>query len=206
MNTAAGYFVTGTDTGAGKTVVSAWLVRGLAGHYWKPIQSGLEGETDTAKVLRLTRLAVQRMHPSAYVFRAPLSPHLAAAREGVTIDLATIRLPAADRPLVVEGAGGVLVPLNDRQLMVDLMVQLNLPVIVTARTTLGTINHTLLTLSALRQHGLPIAGVVLVGEPSPDNRQAIEHYGQAPVIGEIPWLEPLNAATLAALPITFKKG
>lgn len=195
-----GWFVTGTDTGVGKTVASAWLVHHLDGDYWKPVQSGLEGETDVAAVLRLSGASPGRMHPSAHVFKAPLSPHAAAALEGVTIDLADFRLPATGRPLVVEGAGGVLVPLNGEALMVDLMVRLALPVVVVSRTALGTINHTLLTLEALRHRGLEVAGVVLAGPPNPGNREAIREYGRVAILGEIPPLEPLTRGAIAALP------
>ena len=129
--------------------------------------------------------------------RQPVSPHLAAQNAGVRIDLRTLQAPA-DKCLLVEGAGGVLVPINETDLMINLIAQVNLPVLVVARSTLGTINHTLLTLEALRARKLPMAGVMMTGEPNAANRQAIEHYGKVSVIGEMPPLDPLNSATLKA--------
>jgi len=193
-----GYFVTGTDTDVGKTVVASWLVLALDGEYWKPVQAGLEGETDAAAVRRLTGLPEARFHDSAYRLKAALSPHEAARREGVTIETGTIELPAHRRPLVVEGAGGLLVPLNPRALVIDLIAKLGLPVILVARSGLGTINHTLLSLEALRARGLALAGVVINGPGNPANREAIESHGNVPVIAELPLIEPLTAEGLAA--------
>ena len=193
-----GYFVTGTDTNVGKTIISAYLMRALDGDYWKPIQSGLDGETDTETVRRLTGLPPERFHPSAYELRAPLSPHESARRDGVAISLDAFKLPKTSRPLIVEGAGGVLVPLNGDALMIDLIKRLALPVILVARSTLGTINHTLLSLEALRTRRIEIAGVIMSGAPNEANRRAIESYGHARVLAEIPILSPLNAETIGA--------
>ncbi|MFN3076543.1 MAG: dethiobiotin synthase [Alphaproteobacteria bacterium] len=206
-----GVFVTGTDTDVGKTVAAAGLVWALGADYWKPVQTGtpIQKEddtgqipgTDAAEVVRLTALPPDRVHLSSYVLKDPLSPHQAAEREGVRIRLEDIVAPETTNPVVVEGAGGVLVPLNDRHLMIDLMEKLGLPVVVVARTALGTINHTLLTLNALRGRGLFVAGVILNGPPNPANRQAIETYGQIRVLTEIPLLVPfdsLSAATVGA--------
>lgn len=187
-------FVTGTDTGIGKTMVSAWLVRSWRADYWKPVQSGeLEG-TDFATVRGLVPDAV--IHPSRHVLKAPLSPHEAAALEGVRIGLEDFSLPATTRPLVVEGAGGAMVPLNERDLMVDLMRRLNLPVVVVARSGLGTINHTLLTLEALARRDLRVAGVILNGPSMPANRQAIEAWSGVKVVAELP---PLPSPAALAL-------
>lgn len=180
----SGVFVTGTDTDVGKTMVSAWLVRSWRADYWKPVQSGVGQGADIEVIRQVCPDA--RLHPSAYLLSQPLSPHDAAEKDGLRIRLGAFALPATDRTLVVEGAGGVLVPLNDRHLMVDLMEHLGLPIIVVARSGLGTINHTLLTLEALRHRNLPIAGVILNGPHNPANRAAIEHFGKAEVIGELP--------------------
>lgn len=193
------YFVTGTDTDVGKTAVSAWLVLHLGASYWKPVQSGLEGETDAAAVRRLAGIAAERILPSAYELPEPLSPHEAARRAGVRIALERITLPRVSGPLIVEGAGGLLVPLNETDLVIDLIGRLRLPVILVARTLLGTINHTLLSLEALRARGLPIAGVVLNGPPVPHNRAAIEHYGKVRVLGHLPPLKPLDRARLLSV-------
>jgi malonyl-CoA O-methyltransferase len=192
-----GVFVTGTDTDVGKTVVSAWLVRALDADYWKPVQAGLDGETDSDVVLRLAGLAPARIHASAYRLEAPLSPHEAARREGVRIDLSRFELPASPRPIVVEGAGGLLVPLNDRALIADLIARLGLPAVLVARSTLGTINHTLLSLEALRARRIPCLGVVINGPPNAANRKAIETYGRAHILAELPRLEPLDETAIA---------
>ncbi len=192
-----GIFVTGTDTGIGKTLVAAWLVRNWRATYWKPIQSGIMDGSDAACVADLA--PGMPVYPSTYVLEAPLSPHEAAAREGRRIDLDAFTLPAAS-PLVVEGAGGVLVPLNETATMIDLIARLGLPALVVARSTLGTINHTLLTLEALARRGLEVAGVVMNGPPNPANRRAIEQYGRVAVLAELPPLPVADAAGLEALP------
>ncbi len=192
----SGVFVTGTDTGVGKTMIAAWLVLSWRAEYWKPVQSGTLEGWDADVIRQLAPDAV--IHPSRHALPEPLSPHQAAARAGRRIGLGDFRLPATSRPLVVEGAGGVLVPLNETELMVDLMTHLGLPVLVVARSGLGTINHTLLTLEALRRRQLPIAGVILNGPPNPDNRDAIERFGAAPVVGELPPLP--DAAALRRHP------
>lgn len=185
-----GFFVTGTDTGVGKTVVSAALAHHYGFRYWKPIQTG--PESDTAEVRRLAGCDVL---DAGVRLPEPVSPHLAARSAGVHIDLEELLAMAArgaeDGGWIVEGAGGALAPVNESQTMADLMVALGLPVIVVARTTLGTINHTLLTLALLRTCRLEAAFVVMSGESNPHNREAIEHYGHVPVI-ELPRLSPLT--------------
>jgi dethiobiotin synthase len=188
-----GLFVTGTDTGVGKTVLSAALMlRYPNACYWKPIQTG--PDSDTAEVRRLSGGQVL---DEGIRLPDPVSPHLAARRAGTTIDLSLLPSRDSDGAVyIVEGAGGVLVPVNDTQTMADLMVPLGLPVIVAARTALGTINHTLLTLEALRVRSLKIAGVVMIGEANPDNRAAITHYGRVNVIAEMPRFDPLTPECL----------
>lgn len=203
-----GLFVTGTDTGVGKTVVSAWLTLALDAEYWKPVQTGLrQGETDSDAVRRLTGLPEARFHRPAYELQAPLSPAAAARREKVSISLGDFSLPGppagARRPIVVEGAGGVLVPLNDSDLMADLMKRLGLPVVLVARTSLGTINHSLLSIEVLRGRGVELAGVVFRGPPDAENREMIESLGHIRVLGELPPLDPLDADSLAAAAADF---
>ena len=199
-----GLFVTGTDTSVGKTVVSAALMlryRGQLGlRYWKPIQTGMEQDDDTAEVARLAGCGSDDVLEAGVALRRPLSPHLAARLSGVVIELQPLVEIAkrSDHALVVEGAGGVLVPVNDSDLMADLIIGLRLPAVVVARSSLGTINHTLLTLEALRRRSIPIAGVVLVGPPNADNREAIEQYGCVGVLGELPHFEPLTSSALAS--------
>jgi dethiobiotin synthase len=193
-----GFFITGTDTNVGKTVLSALLCSALEGYYWKPIQTGARDGTDRRQVLTWSEIEPGRAFPEAYLFDDPVSPHLAARRAGKRIDLGQIAPPTVNGggPLIVEGAGGVLVPINEDETMADLMRMLGLPVILAARTTLGTINHTLLSLEELRNSGLIIHGVVMLGEPDRDNQEAIEHYGRVPVLGIVPPLRQINAAIL----------
>lgn len=191
-------FVTGTDTGVGKTVVSALLCAALDGMYWKPIQTGSREGTDREIVRRLAGLGAEDEIPEAYCLPEPVSPHLAAEWNGVHIRLDAIRTPSIPERkwLIAEGAGGVLVPLNDSDFMVDLMKLLGFPVILVARTALGTINHTLLSLGVLRRRAIPVTGVVLNGEENPDNRKALERYGQVPILGWIPPLQEISRQEL----------
>ncbi len=191
-------FVTGTDTGVGKTVVSAVLTLGLDGRYWKPIQAGTAEPTDTEVVRGWTGLTADRFLPEVYRLREPMSPHAAAEEEGVEIDpedIVRASLPP-DRPIVIEGVGGLLVPLNARTLLVDVVERMGLPVLLVARAGLGTLNHTLLSLSELRRRGIEVAGVVLNGELHESNRSAIEHYGATRVLGQIPRLTPIDRKAL----------
>jgi dethiobiotin synthase len=191
-----GFFVTGTDTDVGKTVVAAWLVARLGACYWKPVQAGTEPETDSQIVRRLSGASPDRILREGYVLAEPIAPHEAARRAGIAIDMAKLDPPACDGPLVVEGAGGLMVPLDEQSFVIDLARELELPLILVARSTLGTINHTLLSLEAIRRRGLPLAGVVVNGPETPHNRAAIERYGQVEVIAEIPWLEQITTAAL----------
>ena len=190
-----GVFVTGTDTGIGKTLTSAVLVRAWGAAYWKPLQSGLADESgDTDTVAGLARLPRERVHPPAYALQASLSPWDAARLENVTIDAGQLRLPASgDLPLVVEGAGGLYVPADDHTMMIDVIEAFGLPVVLVARSGLGTINHTLLSLHALRQRGIPVLGVIMSGPLSPGNRHAIERFGDVTVLAEIPSLPCVDA-------------
>ncbi len=227
-----GLAVVGTDTEVGKTVVSALVLaryaRELPLSYWKPVASGAAtGERDTETVRRLTGAgpagqageagdAIEVL-PEGYLFDAPLSPHLAARLEGRRVAPARLleeyrRLRRRDgaRRLVVEGVGGLLVPLTETEaegageaagaglLLIDFLPALDLACLLVARSTLGTINHTLLSLEALRDRGLSVAGVVMVGPPDLENRRAVERFGGAEVVGELPPLDPLAPETLQA--------
>ena len=193
-----GYFVTGTDTNVGKTVLSALLVAALDAVYWKPVQTGASEGTDRESVRQWAEAAEERLPLERYRFYPPISPHLASRVGGIRIGLDEFELPEAPAGLkwIIEGAGGVMVPLNERDLMRDLIRQIGFPIIVAARTALGTINHTLLTLAALREAHLPVWGVVLIGDKNIENRLAIEHYGNVRVVGHIPILENINRAAL----------
>jgi malonyl-CoA O-methyltransferase len=205
-----GIFVTGTDTGVGKTVAAAALMHRFRGagplRYWKPIQTGIEIDDDTATVRRLGACSEEELFNQGVRLPKPVSPHLAAHWAGQRIDLAELRgLVEFDddgTTWIVEGAGGLLVPVNETQTMADWIACLALPVLVVARSGLGTINHTLLTLEALQARALRVAGVMMIGEPNADNRAAIEQYGRVRVVAEMPFLVPLDPGLLAAWSVT----
>lgn len=195
----SGVFVTGTDTGVGKTLISSWLCLHWAKVYWKPIQSGLDGPTDTETVVSLSGIEAL---PERHRLQAPLSPHHSAALEGKTLRLSDFQRPALNKgPLLVEGAGGLLVPINDEHTVLDLIAHLNLPVLLVARSGLGTINHTCLSLMALNNRRIPVVGVVLNGPPNPGNKAAIEHFGQVPVLAEFAPLQSPSAQSLRQRPL-----
>ncbi len=189
------FFVSGTDTDVGKTVVSTVLALGLNAYYWKPVQSG--PETDSAT---LEKMGVDpaRILPETFTLSQPLSPHLAARLDNKYISLDDLTLPIIrpDQYLIVEGAGGLLVPLNEDKLVIDLIQKLELPVVLVSRTTLGTINHTLLSIEALKARKIPIVGVIMSGEPNEENKKAIEQHGKIKVIGVVPKMESLNKTSL----------
>ncbi len=212
-------FVTATDTDVGKTVACAWLMLHLdankhlsvpnskniyvpKAYYWKPIQSGLEIR-DRDEVQRITEFPENRFLPSTYELTQPLSPHEAARRDNTIITMKDFTLPIYGSEykdnLVIEGAGGVMVPLNKHQFVIDLIIQLNLPTILVCRSGLGTINHTLLSLEAMRKRNINIAGIIIIGEKSPHNRKALEEYGQVQVIAEINYLSIIDRDSLYAI-------
>lgn len=192
------FVVTGTDTGIGKTVFAAGLAGALGGYYWKPIQAGVDPEGDSETVARLSGLSPDRILPEAYRLTTPASPHLSARIDGVEIGLDRLALPAVDGPLVVEGAGGVLVPISETLLMADLFAHWGRPVILCARTSLGTINHSLLSIEALRARDVPIAGIAFIGDPDAENERIIPAIARAPGLGRLPLLPALDRASLAA--------
>ena len=193
------FVITGTDTGIGKTIFSAALAGAAGAPYWKPIQSGLEEETDSEVVKRLLPLASQQegtILPEAYRLQTPASPHLAAEIDGVTIDPDALTPPPGD--LIVEGAGGALVPVTRTLLYADLFARWHIPVIVCARTSLGTINHSLLTIEALKSRGVPILGLAFLGDPVPDSEAIIPGIGGVRRLGRLPIVDPLTPDNLAA--------
>ncbi|WP_192244356.1 dethiobiotin synthase [Mesorhizobium silamurunense] len=187
--------ITGTDTGIGKTVFAAGLAGLLDGFYWKPVQSGLDGETDSEVVARLAGLPSERVLPEAYRLKSPLSPHRSAEIDGVAIK-ADLTFPVLATPLVIEGAGGLMVPLNRRTRFIDIFAEWRLPVILCARTTLGTINHTLLSIEALRARSIPLAGIAFIGDEMADTQRTIVEMGGVPQLGRLPYLDPLTDKTL----------
>jgi dethiobiotin synthetase len=192
----AAIIVTGTDTGIGKTVFSAALTGALDAYYWKPVQSGLEEETDSEIVRRLSGLAAERILPERYRLNTPASPHLAAAIDGVTIDPRQLQMPNVSRPLIVEGAGGLLVPLTRELTYIDMFAQWRTPVVLCARTTLGTINHTLLSIEALRARGIALLGVAFVGDENAESEGIIAELGRTRRLGRLPRLPSLTPEAL----------
>ena len=190
--------VTGTDTGIGKTVFSAALAGALNAFYWKPVQAGLDDETDRETVMRLSGLPEQRLVREVYRLKTPASPHLAARIDGVSIDPRKLALPETDRPLVIEGAGGLMVPLTESLTYVDVMARWNVPVVLCARTTLGTINHSLLSIEALRSRDIPLQGIAFIGDANEESERIICAMGRAKRLGRLPRLDPLTVDTLRA--------
>ncbi|MBD9375039.1 ATP-dependent dethiobiotin synthetase BioD [Rhizobium sp. ARZ01] len=182
------FVITGTDTGIGKTVFSAALTDALGAHYWKPVQSGLEEEMDSETVQRLGEIPAERILPEAYRLRTPASPHLAARVDNVQIEAEALTPPQIGAPLVIEGAGGLLVPLTERVVFADVFARWQIPVILCARTGLGTINHTLLSLEALRTRSIPVFGVAFIGEPHEDTQAIISELGGVRSLGRLPKL------------------
>lgn len=187
MHSTKGFFVTGTDTGIGKTLVSLGLCLKLKADYWKPIQTGPEKDLDFIQQF----LPTSQTHKSVYSLKEPLSPNQAAQKEQVSIDLNKIKKPES-RFLIVEGAGGVFVPLNKTQTQIDLITQLQLPAIVVARSGLGTLNHTLLTIEVLKNKNIQIKGIILSGPPHPLNKRDLENWSNAPILLELPRLAQIT--------------
>ncbi len=186
-------FITGTDTSVGKTIAAAALTYALDGLYWKPIQSGLEDDrSDPSTVEWLTGLSKEHFIETQYAFKASLSPDQAAILENQKIELASLNLPLSPHRLIIEGAGGINVPLNENELMLDLIKKFNLPVIIVARGTLGTINHTLLSIEVLRSHKISILGVIFSGELTVANQKAIERWGKVKTLFHIPQFSNLD--------------
>jgi dethiobiotin synthetase len=202
--------VTGTDTNVGKTVVAAMLTLVLDGVYWKPIQCGTADGTDTQRVRSMTGLCADSFRSERYCLGAPLSPHRAAELDRVTIEPDALELPkdvAQGRSLIIEGAGGVLVPVTRSLLQVDVFARWHAPVVVCARTALGTINHSLLTLAALRQRAIPVLGIVFVGDEVWDSEQTIVAFSGVKHLGRLPRLAQLDPVTLRqAFDAHFKRS
>jgi len=191
-----GFIVTGTDTDIGKTVFAAGLAGALGAHYWKPVQAGVDPEGDKERVAALSGLPPSHILPEAYRLTTPASPHLAARIDGIEITAERLALPKVDGTLVVEGAGGLMVPVSESLLMIDLFALWGLPVILCARTGLGTINHSLLSIEALRTRAIPIAGIAFIGDAHAENERIIPILGKVRSLGRLPYIDPLDAGTL----------
>lgn len=195
------YFVTGISTEVGKTVCSAVLVKALGADYWKPVQSGDLHQSDTMKVAEWNGVTLPdaRFHAERWRLQTPMSPHAAADIDGVAIGLDDFTVPQTANPLILEGAGGLLVPLNHHDTLLDLMAHWQLPTILVSRNYLGSINHTLLSVRALQQAGVPIAGLIFNGKPTPTTESVILGMTGLPVLCQLPELETVSSQTVAAL-------
>lgn len=190
--------IAGTDTDVGKTVFASALAAALDASYWKPIQAGLTGETDSDIVRRLGGLPPDQILPEAYRLTTPASPHYAAAQDGIEIDTNTITPPRTTTPLVIECAGGLCVPLTRKVLQIDVLARWKLPVVLVASTRLGTINHSLLSIEALKRRAVPILGLAFAGDEAPESARIIAEMGGVKILGSLPHIDPLNPATLRA--------
>ncbi len=191
------FFITGIGTDVGKTIVSAILTEALQADYWKPVQAGNVESSDPMIVSNLITNKITEIHPPAYSFEIPASPHFAAEKEGIQIELSKIKLPVTKNHLIIEGAGGIMVPLNKKELVIDLIIQLKVPAILVVKNYLGAINHTLLSVEALTKRNIPIAGIIYNGGNRSENINLIESYTGLKTLGIIPELEVLNKESIS---------
>ena len=200
------YFISGIGTEVGKTVTSAFLQLALDADYWKPVQAGDLDFGDRDRVQSWTGMDASRYHPERYRLRTPASPHYAARIDGVNIKLTDFELPnTGDRPLLVEGAGGLLVPLNEQDTMLDVVQHLDLPVILVSRHYLGSINHTLLSVEVLRGRRCKVAGIIFSGGENPESARIIEKLSGVPVLAELPELNVVEVQGIRALCVPLMK-
>jgi dethiobiotin synthetase len=201
---AKGYFISGTDTGVGKTIASAILLKKLKADYWKPIQTGFPEDSDTAFIKKL--LAEEKIiyHPEAIKLKPPLSPFHAALQSNVSISAKDIKLPDNNNSLIIEGAGGLLVPIEADFLMIDLIKKLGFKVILVSKNYLGSVNHTLLSIEALKNRRIPIAGLIFNGEDINSTEAFILKQSGCHLIGRIKKEKAFNAAVIASYADSFR--
>ena len=194
-----GLFITAIDTDIGKTVVSSILVERYNCNYWKPVQCGLLPQTDTQTVRQLTKATCFK---EQYCFKTPCSPHKAARIENTEVNMDSIKLPDSSKKLIVEGAGGVMVPLNKKYFMIDLIKKLNLETIVVTKNYLGSLNHTFSTIALLKQYKIPIKGLIFNGEPDKDLENFISATSKVDILARIPKVSKLDAQQIQKLSLT----
>lgn len=200
-----GITVAGIGTEVGKSVASAVLCEALGARYWKPIASGRnDSPAESKTVASLISAGEERIFPERYFFGASLSPHIAARMEGAEVTLREVVLPECEEPLVVELAGGVFVPLSDSLTNLDLISHIGFPVVVVSRHYLGSINHTLLTLDALKRRDVSVLGVLFNGEELPDTERIIERMGGVPILGRIPLLGEVSPDSIAKVATSLR--
>ena len=185
-------FVTGIGTNVGKTVISAILTQKLKSDYWKPIQAGDLNNTDSMKVSQWVDNTISTIHPEAYRLTQPMSPHAAAERDGININLNDIISAETTRNLIIEGAGGLMVPLNKNDLVVDMISHFQAETVLVSRHYLGSINHTILSIEALRSRNIPITGIIFNGDDNRDTESIIKSVCAVPILGRIPDIDNLN--------------
>ena len=193
------FIICGTDTDIGKTVISSFFVKGLNSFYWKPIQSGIESQTDSQTVEKLAQVSKEKIIKEAYVFTKPLSPHWAAEIDQKIINFNKLRLPKVQDSLIVETAGGLMVPITRNFLQIDQIKQWNLPVILVCKSSLGTLNHTLLSIEALKRRDIEIFGLVVNGEKHLDNPKTLVDFSGIPLIAEFPYIPKVDSNNLDIL-------
>jgi len=193
------FIICGTDTDIGKTLISSFFVKGLNSFYWKPIQSGIELQTDSQTVEKLAQVSKEKIIKEAYVFTKPLSPHWAAEIDQKIINFDKLRLPKVQDSLIVETAGGLMVPITRNFLQIDQIKQWNLPVILVCKSSLGTLNHTLLSIEALQKRNINILGLVVNGEKHLDNPKTLVEFSRIPVIAEFPYIPKVDSNNLDIL-------
>ena len=190
------FVICGTDTDIGKTLISSLFVRGLNSFYWKPIQSGIDSETDSQAVKRLAKVDQGKIINEAYVFREPVSPHWAAEKDQKIIDFKLLNLPNVDGSLIVETAGGLMVPITRNYLQIDQIKKWGIPVILVCKSGLGTLNHTLLSIEALKKRNINILGLVVNGEKHLDNPKTLTEFSNLPIIAEFPYIQEIDSNNL----------
>ena len=190
------FIICGTDTDVGKTLISSFFVRGLNCFYWKPIQSGIQGETDSEYVQRVSQISPKKILKEAYVFNEPVSPHWAAEIDNVKLIKSNLNLPNIEKNLLVETAGGLMVPLTRDFLQIDQIKIWNLPIILVCRSSLGTLNHTLLSIEALKKRKINILGLIINGKKHLDNPQTLKLFSGLPIIAEFPLIKNLSVNNL----------
>jgi len=189
-------FVTGIGTGIGKTIVSAVIVEKLKADYWKPVQSGDLDKSDSLSVQNLISNSTTKIHPESYKLTQPFSPHKSAAIDGITIDPNTIHLPKTNNKLIVEGAGGLMVPLNNEFLIIDLIKKLDIEVVLVSQNYLGSINHTLLSIYALKKYDIPIKGIIFNGAKDIYSKEFILRNSGLELLGHIPEYSVIDRKTI----------
>ena len=202
MNTIKNQFqfvICGTDTDIGKTLISSFFVRGLNSFYWKPIQSGIESETDSQAVERLAQVNKAKIINEAYIFREPVSPHWAAEIDQKVINLQLLNLPNVVDSLIVETAGGLMVPITRNHLQIDQIKKWDIPVILVCKSGLGTLNHTLLSIEALKKRNIKILGLIINGKKHLDNPKTLTEFSRVPIIAEFPYIEKPDSNNLDIL-------